>query len=128
MIVEEVTAVASETTDHENCRTGVSKDHQQSPLPVSDDDPASRREANDVPPLLDPSAQKSLQAQLESVRLVTKEDQVIRTVHPHRSSYTKSHHVSVDEVNCSSVCCSLKTCCADNSGQLGNQDSVERSG
>ncbi|KAK4798112.1 hypothetical protein SAY86_030438 [Trapa natans] len=48
LIVEEVSAAASKTIDNENFHIGVSKDHQQRPHPISDENAASRQEFDNV--------------------------------------------------------------------------------
>lgn len=70
--------MASETRGHEKCPPGISTDHLQNRLPISDEDAPSRQVINDVSPLQE--AQKTLQEQLESVGLVSEEDKVLKMV------------------------------------------------
>ncbi|KAK4767146.1 hypothetical protein SAY86_014896 [Trapa natans] len=67
LVVEEVATLSSEPIDHEKCPIRVGIYGVKNNLPLSDEDAV---------PLLEPLAQKTLQEQLESVGLVTKEDQL----------------------------------------------------
>lgn len=78
LVVQEVSTMSSEPIDREKCPIGVSVDHLQNSLPMSDEDAAFRQVINGFSPLPEPLAQKTLQEQLESVGLVTEEDQVIK--------------------------------------------------